>query len=71
MLLQVHCGAGEWLGWRRQADGSLALVGDLQRLSHSRNLQGLIARITRRYAASQALANAQCLFPAAQVSLGV
>jgi hypothetical protein len=69
VLLQVRCGSGHRLGWRRQADGSLALVGDLQRLSRSQNLQGLLARITRRYAASSALAAAQRHLPTAQVSL--
>jgi hypothetical protein len=69
VLLQVRCGSGHCLGWRRQADGSLALVGDLQRLSRSQNLQGLLARITRRYAASSALAAAQRHLPTAQVSL--
>ncbi|QVL54214.1 MAG: DUF1257 domain-containing protein [Cyanobium sp. M30B3] len=69
VLLQVRCGSGHCLGWRRQADGSLALVGDLQRLSSSQNLQQLLARITRRYAASRALADAQRHLPGAQVSL--
>jgi hypothetical protein len=69
VLLQVRYGSGHCLGWRRQADGSLALVGDLQRLSHSGNVQRLLARITRRYAASSALADARRHFPDAQVSL--
>jgi hypothetical protein len=70
VVLQVRCAAGHHLGWQRQADGSLALVGDLQRLSRSQNVQQLLARITRRYAASRALADAQLHVPAAQVSLG-
>ncbi|MFM8258722.1 MAG: DUF1257 domain-containing protein [Vulcanococcus sp.] len=56
--LRVQLPEGQWLGWRRQADGSLALVGDLQRLGRSRSLQQLIGRITRRYAARQALRTA-------------
>jgi len=53
--IQVSLGDGLSLGWRRQADGSLALVGDLQRLSRSRSLQRLLSRLTRAYAARQAL----------------
>ncbi|MFU8884405.1 MAG: DUF1257 domain-containing protein [Cyanobacteriota bacterium] len=67
VLLQVRCSAGLSLGWCRQADGSLALVGDLQRLSRSSSLQGLLARITRRYAATLALADAKRHLGAAQV----
>jgi hypothetical protein len=70
VLLQVRCGDDQCLGWRRQADGSLALVGDLQRLSRSQSVQQLLAGITRRYAASRALEDAHRHFPAAQVSLG-
>lgn len=70
VLLQVACGSGQQLGWRRQPDGSLALVGDLQRLSRSHRLQALLARITRRYAATTALAAAREAFGAtAQVTV--
>jgi hypothetical protein len=69
VLLQVSCGEGQTLGWRREGDGSLALVGDLQRLSRSQSLQLLLARITRGYAARRALLDAQRHFSAAQVSL--
>jgi hypothetical protein len=69
VVLQVRCEAGHCLGWQRQADGSLALVGDLQRLSRSQNVQLLLARITRRYAASSALRDAQLHLPAAQLIL--
>jgi Protein of unknown function (DUF1257) len=55
VTLRVQLPEGQWLGWRQQPDGSLALVGDLQRLGRSRSLQQLIGRITRRYAARQAL----------------
>ena len=58
VCLRVQLPEGQWLGWRRQADGSLALVGDLQRLGRSRSLQQLIGRITRRYAVRQALRTA-------------
>lgn len=51
----VSLGDGLSLGWRRQADGSLALVGDLQRLSRSRSLQRLLTRVTRAYAARRAI----------------
>jgi len=58
VCLRVQLPEGEWLGWRQQADGSLALVGDLQRLGRSTALQQLIGRITRCYAARQALHSA-------------
>jgi hypothetical protein len=69
VLLQVRCGGDQCLGWRRQADGSLALVGDLQRLSRSQNVQDLLATITRRYAASRALAAVERELPGAHVNL--
>jgi hypothetical protein len=65
----VAVGDGMALGWRRQPDGSLALVGDLQRLSRSRSLQRLLERITRAYAARQALQEAAERLPGALVHL--
>ena len=55
VVLQVDLGGEARLGWSRQQDGSLALVGDLQRLSHSRDLQALLGQLTRGYAARAAL----------------
>jgi len=52
--LQVAVGP-EQLGWRRQGNGSLALVADLQRLSRSTSLQRLLGRLTQSYAARHAL----------------
>ena len=69
VVLRVALPAGEQLGWLRQADGSLALVGDLQRMSRSQPLQRLLAAITRRYAAEMALRQAASLFPGARVSV--
>jgi hypothetical protein len=60
--IQVSLGDGLSFGWRRQADGSLALVGDLQRLSRSRSLQRLLSRVTHAYAARQALDEAAAGF---------
>ena len=60
VLLQVVLPGGERLGWQRHLDGSLALVGDLQRL---------LGAITRRYAAELALRQAASAFPGAQVSV--
>ena len=60
VLLQVVLPGGERLGWQRHRDGSLALVGDLQRL---------LGAITRRYAAELALRQAASAFPGAQVSV--
>ncbi|MCP9887267.1 DUF1257 domain-containing protein [Cyanobium sp. ATX 6A2] len=67
--LQVQLEGGQRLGWARQADGSLALVGDLQRISRSTRLQGLLSAITRRYAAEKALADAASQLASAQVSV--
>ena len=58
VVLQVKLPEGHSIGWARQADGSLALVGDLQRLSRSRSLHSLLGRHTRHYAAQQALQDA-------------
>lgn len=58
VVLQVKLPEGHSIGWARQSDGSLALVGDLQRLSRSRSLQTLLGRLTRHYAAQQALRDA-------------
>ena len=60
---------GLWLGWARQPDGQLALVGDLQRLGRSTSLQQLIGQITRRYAARLALRELQGDWAGAQVEL--
>jgi hypothetical protein len=53
--VQVNLADDLTIGWRRQSDGSLALVGDLQRLSRSLPLQRLLGRVTRAYAARKAL----------------
>ena len=58
VILQTQLPGGLWIGWRRQADGSLALVGDLQRLSQTQPPQQLIGRITRYYATLLALRSA-------------
>ncbi len=68
VAVKVHL-AGDQLGWQRQPDGSLAVVGDLQRLSRSQSLQRLLGAITRRYAAELALRQAASAFPGAQVSV--
>ena len=56
VVLQIDLGGEAKLGWSRQQDGSLALVGDLQRLSRSTSAAGLLGEITRRYATHRALA---------------
>ncbi|MEB3243997.1 MAG: DUF1257 domain-containing protein [Cyanobacteriota bacterium] len=57
--LQLTLPDGSRLGWRRQSDGSLALVGDLPRLSQAPDgLPNLLARIGRAYAAHLALREA-------------
>jgi hypothetical protein len=69
--LQVTLASGERLGWTRHTDGSLALVGDLQRLSRSQALQRLLGAITRRYAAEMALREAASQLSGAQVRLAL
>lgn len=67
--VQVELEAGLALGWSRQPDGSLALVGDLQRLSRSRSIQRLLGRLTHAYAARQALDEASVHLPDALLHL--
>lgn len=55
----VRLAGGQRLGWRRQADGQLVLVADLQTIGRSHELQPLIGAITRRYAARLALREAE------------
>ncbi|KEF43535.1 MAG: hypothetical protein ER33_01955 [Cyanobium sp. CACIAM 14] len=69
VVLQLELRDGQCLGWTRQRDGSLALVGDLQRLSRSASLQRLLGRITRAYAARLALQEARQLLPTASIEL--
>ena len=69
VTLQVDVAEGAPLGWARQPDGTLALVGDLQRLGRSRSLQQLLGRITRRYAARLALQQAAEQLPGATIEL--
>jgi hypothetical protein len=65
----VQLPEGLQIGWSRQPDGSLALVGDLQRLARSQSVQQLIGRITRCYAARHALQAAARELPGANVAL--
>jgi hypothetical protein len=69
VAVQVQLPGGECLGWQQQHDGSLALVGDLQRISRSRSLQDLITRLTRSYAACLALQQAGSAFSPGTVTL--
>ncbi|MFM7268994.1 MAG: DUF1257 domain-containing protein [Cyanobium sp.] len=68
--LQVTLTDGLTLGWMRHADGHLALVADLQRLSRSRELESLLGRLTRAYAAREAVEAAAAQFPQAIVRIG-
>ena len=43
------------LGWARQLDGTLALVGDLGRIAVASPLQELLSQLSHRYALRQAL----------------
>ena len=69
VLVRAQLPQGLWLGWARQPDGSLALVGDLQRLGRSTSLQQLIGQITRRYAAHLAVRDLQRDWSGASVEL--
>ena len=58
------------LAWVRRHDGSITMVGDLQRISLHTGLSGRLQRVTRRYALLEAMDQIQRLDPAtAQVSL--
>ncbi len=57
------------LGWTRQSDSSLALVGDLQRLGRSHSVQQLVGQITQTYAALRALEAAATELASASVEL--
>jgi hypothetical protein len=58
------------LGWARQLDGSLALVGDLGRIAAANPLQELLSELSRRYALRQALQDASGrAFAGAQMSV--
>lgn len=65
----VDLDSGLRLGWRRQGDGSLALVGDLPRLSRGATLPALLGTITRTYAARLALREASAHLPEAVLEL--
>jgi hypothetical protein len=69
VTLRAQLPEGTWLGWRREANGQLALVGDLQRLGRSHSLQQLIGEITRRYAAHLALRTLATDLPMATAEL--
>ena len=59
VCLWVRVEGGQQLGWRQSAAGSLELVADLERVSRDHNLQTLLSRLTRAYAARQALDSLQ------------
>ena len=48
--LLAFCGDCRPLGWSRQADGSICLCGDLQRISSHTGLEARLQRVARRYA---------------------
>ncbi|MCP9836815.1 DUF1257 domain-containing protein [Cyanobium sp. N.Huapi 1H5] len=71
VTLQLQLRDGQGLGWVQLNDGSLALVGDLQRISRNNGLQRLLGRITRAYAARAALQEASLVLPTASIELRV
>ena len=69
VTLWVQVNPEQQLGWCRQSNGRLALVGDLQRLGRSHSVQQLVGQITRSYAALQALQTAAAELSNASVEL--
>ena len=66
VLLRVTLPDDLCVGWSRDRDGSLALVGDLHRLRRQRGLgpqgfEGWLQRLNRAYAAREALRQAAAL----------
>ena len=55
VCLRVSVEGGQQLGWRQSSSGNLELVADLERVSRDHSLQTLLSRLTRAYAARQAL----------------
>ena len=60
MRLHLQLPSGQRLGWRHDAaHDSLVMVADLERLSHDITVQQLLSKLTRAYAARDALKAAQ------------
>ena len=60
MRLHLELPSGQRLGWRYDAENNnLVLVADLERLSHDITVQQLLSKLTRAYAARDALKAAQ------------
>ena len=58
------------IGWVTDSDGTVAMHGDLQRISQSGGLSHRLQRVSRRYALLQALDDVKQLsIPAAQVTV--
>ena len=54
--LHLELPSGQRLGWRYDAENNnLVLVADLERLSHDITVQQLLSKLTRAYAARDAL----------------
>ena len=68
--VELPLARGLSLGWCRQPDGSLAMVGDVQRLSRCHDVEALLTRLTRAYAARDALRRAQRELSDAVITLG-
>lgn len=68
--VQVTLRDGTAIGWRSASDGSLALVGDLHRISRSAELQRWLGDVTRAYAAQMALQQALATLPDAVIEVG-
>jgi len=58
VTVRIDLSDGQQLGWQDQGDGRLDLVADLQQVSRSNTLRLLLGRLTRAYAALDALRQA-------------
>jgi hypothetical protein len=67
VAVHIRLADGLCLGWRRETDGCLALVGDLPRLGRSAELTALLGAITRAYAVRLALRDAAVHIPGAEL----
>jgi hypothetical protein len=67
--IHIQLPNGQSLGWRRQADGSLALVADLQKLAQCTAVPQLLTEITLAYTTHHALKEASNSFSGATIEV--
>jgi hypothetical protein len=67
--IHVQLPKGPSLGWRQQADGTLELVADLQKLAQCTAVPQLLTQITRTYATHHALREASTSLSGATIDV--